>query len=155
MSGTFNYDWFTGPGFEQQKEQARHRCARKKFPDLTPEQRADQADSQQFSGELEVRTLIYLRDGFSYEMKELVDVGLRSMLSFECEPVDEQYKVGAFVVSVLFEEIVRVEVFAVHPSEKPEDMPVITGFRSAPSDSREPREESREPRSDRSDPRES
>ena len=54
-----------------------------------------------------------------------------------------------------FEEIVRVEVFAVHPSEKPEDMPVITGFRSAPSDPREPREESREPRSDRSDPRES
>ena len=73
MSGIFNYDWFTGPGFEQQKEQARHRCARKKFPDLTPEQRADHADSQQFSGELEVRTLIYLRDGFSYEIKQIAE----------------------------------------------------------------------------------
>ena len=61
-----------------------------------------------------------------------MDVGLKGMLTFECEPVDEQYKVGAFVVSVLFEEIVRVEVFAVHPSEKPEDTPMITGFRNRP-----------------------
>ena len=151
MSGIFNYDWFTGPGFEQQREQARHRCARKKFPDLTPEQAADHSDYQRFWSELEVRTLVYLRDGFSYEMKELVDVGLRSMLSFECEPVDEQYKVGAFVVSVLFEEIVRIEVFAVHPSQKPEDMPMITGFRNRPMEGAPGRDEPRDPREPRAD----
>jgi hypothetical protein len=78
-------------------------------------------------------------------MRGLVDIGMRSMLSFECEPVDEQYKVGSFVVSVLFEEIVRIEVFAVHPSEKPDDMPVITGFRNSPSDPRDmSRDDSRE-----------
>ena len=147
----FNYDWFTGPGFERQKEQARYRCARKKFPDVPPESAADHPEYQKFFSKLEVRTLVYLRDGFSYEMKGLVDLGLRSMLTFECEPVDEQYKVGAFVVSVLFEEIVRVEVFAVHPSEKPEDMPVITGFRNAPGDTREPRDEPRDPRETRGD----
>lgn len=142
----FNYDWFSGPAFEQQKVQARHRCARKRFGHLTPEQAQTDPEYQKFFSELEVRTLVYLRDGFSYEMKELVDLGLRSLLSFECEPADEQYKVGAFVVTALFEEIVRVEVFAVHPSEKPEDMPVITGFRTSPGDGREAREEPREPR---------
>ena len=30
------------------------------------------------------------------------------------------------------EGIVRVEVFAVHPDEKPEDVPQITGFRGHP-----------------------
>lgn len=144
QSSMFNYDWFTGPAFEQQKRQARERCAGKKFPDVSADQREHHHDYQRFASELEVRTLVYLRDGFSYEMKELVDLGLRSMLSFECEPVDDQYKVGAFVVSVLFEEVVRVEVFAVHPSEKPEDMPLITGFRNAPSDLRDLRAENPE-----------
>lgn len=124
----FNYDWFTGPAFQQQKDEARHRCTRKKFPHLKP---AD-AEYQRFFRELEARTLLYLRDGFSYELKELVDVGLKAVLTFECEPADDQYKVGAFVVSLLFEEVVRVEVYAVHPKEKPEDMPTITGFRNSP-----------------------
>jgi len=134
MSNMFNYDWFTGTAFERQKQQARLRCARKKFPEVAPEQEADDSDFQSFFSELEVRTLIYLRDGFSYELKELVDVGLTGWLTFECEPVDEHYKVGAFVVSLAYEEIVRVEVFAVHPKEKPEDVPLITGFRSSPGD---------------------
>ena len=82
-----------------------------------------------FVSELEDRTLIYLRDGFSYEVREFAEVSSKSHLAFECEPVDEHYKVGAFVVTVLFEEIVRVEVFAVHPDEKPNDSPQITGFR--------------------------
>ena len=60
----------------------------------------------------------------------MVDLDSTALLAFECEPVDEQYKVGAFVVSLTFDEIVRVEVFAVHPSEKPEDLPQITGFRT-------------------------
>ncbi|MFQ5591080.1 MAG: hypothetical protein ACE5HE_07960, partial [Phycisphaerae bacterium] len=78
---------------------------------------------------LETRVLIYLRDGFSYEVKQIADVRAKSHLVFECEPIDEQYKVGAFIVTVPFEEIVRVEVFAVHPNEKPVDWPQITGFR--------------------------
>jgi len=147
MITLFNYDWFTGSAFEAQKQEARKRCANKKFTEITPEKAAKHADYQKFLSELEVRTLIYLRDGFSYEMKEMVDIGLRNnLLTFECEPVDDQYKVGAFTVSVPFDEIVRVEVFAVHPSEKPEDIPVITGFRSSPGDAGPPREELREPR---------
>jgi hypothetical protein len=130
----FDYDWFSGPAFERQKTLARELCGRKKFPDVPADQLPQDRDFQKFVSELETRVLIYLRDGFSYEMRGLVDLGLRAMLTFECEPVDEQYKVGAFVVSALFEEIVRVEVFAVHPSEKPEDTPMITGFRNRPTE---------------------
>lgn len=133
MASAFDFDWFAGPAYAFQKEQARLRCARKRFPLVTPEQAASHQAYQAFYKELEVRTLIYLRDGFSYEFKEMVDLGLKGLLTFECEPVDEQYKVGAFIVSVLFEEVVRVENFAVHPSEKPEDVPLITGFRTSPS----------------------
>lgn len=132
MSNMFNYDWYTGPAYEGQKHEARRRCALRKFAHLSAEEAESNDAFQKFYDELEVRTLIYLRDGFSYELRDLVDIGLSSMLTFECEPVDDHYKVGAFVVSVMFEEIVRVEVFAVHPSEKPEDMPLITGFRAMP-----------------------
>jgi hypothetical protein len=151
-SNVFNYDWFTGPAFQLQKDEARRRCAGKRFPDLTPADAAHHDAFQTFLNELEVRVLLYLRDGFSYEMKEMVDLNLRSLLTFECEPIDDQYKVGAFVVSLLFEEVVRVEVFAVHPSQKPEDMPIITGFRAGPSDPRDMREDPREPREPRRDP---
>jgi len=143
----FNYDWFAGQPYEAQKHAARVRCARKKFPDVTPDEADRHTAYQTFLKELEVRTVIYLRDGFSYEMKQIVDVGLRSdFLTFECEPVDEQYKVGAFVVAVPYDEINRVEVFAVHPAEKPEDVPVITGFRSSPADATQSRDEARDTR---------
>ena len=128
----FDYDWFTGPAFHQQQDDARIRCAQKKFPDVDPVEAPDDSDCGRFLDELELRVLLYLRDGFSYEMKEIASVDSRSHLTFECEPVDDHYKVGAFVVSLPFEEIVRVEVFAVHTSEKPEDMPLITGFRAGP-----------------------
>jgi len=141
MGNIFDYDWFKGPSFEQQKHEARQRCAQKKFPDLSAEQAASDPSYQSFLDELEVRVLIYLRDGFSYEMKELVNLGSVSSLTFECEPLDEHYKVGAFVVSLPFEEIVRIEIFAVHPSQKPEDMPLITGFRMSPSELGPSREE--------------
>jgi hypothetical protein len=134
MGNMFNYDWFTGVAFEKQKQHARLRCARKRFPEVTPDQEATHAEFQAFLSELEVRTLMYLRDGFSYELKEMVDIGVTSSLTFECEPVDEHYKVGAFVVSLAYDEVIRVEVFAVHPKEKPEDVPVITGFRGSPAD---------------------
>jgi hypothetical protein len=132
MANAFDYDWFSGAPFTRQKDQARQRCARKRFAHVPPDQLADHQAYQTFLSELEVRTLVYLRDGFSYELKELVDLELKGLLTFECEPVDEHYKVGAFIVSMLYEEIVRVENFAVHPSEKPEDVPLITGFRTSP-----------------------
>jgi hypothetical protein len=125
----FDYDWFHGPAFEQQKEEAKWRCTRQHFSEIDPEHIRESQEAMQFHSELEQRALIYLRDGFSYEVKQLADVGSKSHLVFECVPVDEHYKVGAFVVTVPFEEIVRVEVFAVHASEKPEDSPQITGFR--------------------------
>jgi hypothetical protein len=128
----FDYDWFHGPAFAQLENEARGRCTASRFPHLTPEQAAEDESYNQFFESLDVRTLVYLRDGFSYEVKGLADVDSKVHLTFECEPVDEHYKVGAFVVSVPFDDIVRVEVFAVHPAEKPEDMPLITGFRNPP-----------------------
>lgn len=125
----FNYDWFNGAAFEQQRHEARWRCARAHFPNIDPETASDDDAFMRYYNELEERTLIYLRDGFSYEVREIANVETKSHLVFECVPVDEQYKVGAFVVTVPFDEIVRVEVFAVHPGEKPPDMPQITGFR--------------------------
>lgn len=143
MGTMFNYDWFTGTAFEKQRQQARMRCACKKFPDVPADQQTTHAEFQAFLSELEVRTLLYLRDGFSYELKEMVNIGLTGCLTFECEPVDEHYKVGAFVVSLSFDEIIRVEVFAVHPKEKPEDVPLITGFRGSPADMAVQRDELR------------
>ena len=128
----FDYDWFHGNAFDAQQEEARIRCAFARFPDLSPEDAQNDSNFSRFYEEIEVRKLIYLRDGFSYEIRYLLDLPSKTHLSFECEPVDEQYKIGSFVVSVPFEEIVRVEVFAVHPLEKPEDMPQITGFRNRP-----------------------
>lgn len=128
----FDYDWFYGTAFQHQQEEARLRCTLVHFPQLEPEKLLEHTDANTFFEALEVRRLIYLRDGFSYEVRELANLPSKSHLAFECEPVDDHYKVGAFVVSVPFEEIVRVEVFAVHPTEKPEDSPQITGFRSRP-----------------------
>ncbi len=128
----FDYDWFYGPAFEQQQDEARMRCVGKKFPDADLSTVPADSDVRRFCDELETRVLLYLRDGFSYEMKDICDLDSKARLTFECEPIDDRYKIGAFVVSVPFDDIVRVEVFAVHPTEKPEDMPMITGFRSGP-----------------------
>lgn len=125
----FNYDWFYGEAFQQQLMEARMRCVRRRYPDATPEDYENSSEIQEFEESLETRALVYLRDGFSYEVREFAELQCKSHLAFECEPVDEHYKVGAFVVTVPFEEIVRVEVFAVHPDEKPNDSPQITGFR--------------------------
>jgi len=128
----FDYDWFHGHHFQDLEAEARSRCAFTRFPNLDPATADDDPEYAAFRDALEVRRLVYLRDGFSYELKSLVDVEAKSRLTFECEPVDDQYKVGVFLVTVPFEDVVRVEVFAVHPTEKPDDMPVITGFRSRP-----------------------
>ena len=128
----FNYDWFHGTAFQEQHDEARRRCTHRHFPDRDLARLDEDEELSRFHDDLVVRALVYLRDGFSYELKEMANMESKTHLAFECEPVDEHYKVGAFVVSVPFDEIVRVEVFAVHPSEKPEDMPLITGFRARP-----------------------
>ncbi len=128
----FDYDWFHGIAFQQQREEARYRCTASHYPDVDHETCLENEEFKEFFETVETRELIYLRDGFSYEIKQLAQVPTKAHLTFECEPVDDQYRVGAFVVSVPFEEIVRVEVFAVHPSEKPEDSPQIQGFRRRP-----------------------
>jgi hypothetical protein len=95
----FNYDWFNGPAFQEQQDEAKWRCAVNHFPDVPPEDRAENEGIQKLFAELETRALIYLRDGFSYEVKEIADVGSKAHLVFECMPVDDHYKVGAFVVA--------------------------------------------------------
>lgn len=127
----YDYDWFHGPALGKQMDQARLTCTLKKFPEQDPAAELS-AEASQFKDELDVRVLLYLRDGFSYEVKQLLELGPKVHLTFECEPIEEQYKAGAFIVSVPYEEVLRVEIFAVHPSEKPADAPVITGFRNAP-----------------------
>lgn len=131
MSGHFTYDWFHGNAYQQQQHEARYRCCVAHFPDMDPETHHENEEFRQFYEELETRCLLYLRDGFSYELRDIAEVDSKAHLTFECEPVDDQYKVGAFVVTVPFEEIARVEVFAVHPTEKPSEAPQITGFSNA------------------------
>ncbi|TWT41793.1 hypothetical protein RAS1_29160 [Phycisphaerae bacterium RAS1] len=126
----FNHDWFHGGGLRRQVEEAKRRCADKRFPDANQRQAGNgSTDYDRYREELETRTILYLKDGLSYEMRELADVGSSSALAFECTPVDENYQVGAYVVVVPFEDISRVEVFAVHPSEKPQENLKIPGFR--------------------------
>ena len=125
----FDHDWFHGRHFNEQRDEARWRCALRRFSDFTRADAMDNPEFKKFWERLRTRTLVYLRDGFSYEFKDLADVTSKSHLTFECEPVDNQYKVGAFVISVPFDDIVRVEMFAVPPEEMPVDMPAITGFR--------------------------
>lgn len=134
----FNYDWWHGPARQIQTDQAKLRCLRHRFPECeSPEVEAG-SEAERFLSELEVHTVIYLRDGFSYEVAGLVESPARSYLICAVTPVEESWQVGGFVVSLPFEEITRIEIFAIHPSEKPRETPHITGFRAPPeSGSRE------------------
>ena len=122
----FNYDWFHGDGLRRQIEEAKSRCARRKYPDAKPGNGTP--EFLQYREQLETRVILYLKDGLSYEMREMADIGTSSALAFECVPVDESYQVGAYVIVVPFEDIARVEVFAVHPEEKPQENIRIPGF---------------------------
>ena len=132
----FNYDWFHGPGLQRQIDEAKSRCAAKKFPQARPGKNGN-SEYQKYKGELETRIILYLKDGLSYEMREMADIGVSSALAFECVPVDENYQVGAYVIVVPFEDIARVEVFAVHPDEKPAENIRIPGFKSGATEPRE------------------
>lgn len=127
----FNYDWWYFGAYQDRLQEAKRRCASNHFPDLPLEKAEKDSRYKKFYKELEARTIVYLRDGFSYEIKDIVQHQSTETLTFECMAADEAYKVGSFVVTVPFEDMVRVEVFAVHPHEKPEDMPSIKGFASS------------------------
>ncbi len=129
----FNFDWFNHGGLDRLRAEACRRCADKKFPDV-PDNDAEKA---RFRAELQTRVILYLKDGLTYEMREAADVGMSSALAFECVPVDDNYKVGAIVLVVPFDDIARVELFAVHPDDKPTENLKIPGFRSAASDGRD------------------
>lgn len=127
----FNYDWWFGSDYVRRVQEAKRRCAGGHFAHLDPAKIEGDKAYAKFMSELESRTIVYLRDGFSYEMKEPIDMKTTASLTFECTPADDTYKVGSFVVTLPFEEIVRIEVFAFHPQEKPEEMAAIKGFASA------------------------
>lgn len=134
----FNFDWFHGAGLRRQVEEAKERCAMRKFPDSKKKRQGNgQAAFQKYKDQLETRIILYLKDGLSYEMREIADIGISSALAFECTPVDENYQVGAYVIVVPFEDIARVEVFAVHPDEKPQENIRIPGFRAGTPDARD------------------
>jgi hypothetical protein len=134
----FNFDWFHGPGLRRQIEEAKRRCAVRKFPDaLKTTDRPADGELQQYMDALQTRIILYLKDGLSYEMREMVDLGMSSALAFECLPVDENYQVGAYVIVVPFEDIARVEVFAVHPDDKPQENLRIPGFRATANEPRD------------------
>lgn len=134
----FNYDWFHGEGLRRQIDEAKLRAALRQFPDARERRHTNGGDELSgYMGELETRIILYLKDGLSYEMREIADIGISSALAFECTPVDENYQVGAYVIVVPFEDIARVEVFAVHPDEKPQENIRIPGFRAGASDPRD------------------
>ena len=134
----FNYDWFHGEGLRRQVEEAKKRCAQRKFPNTGKRRQGNgQSTMQKYLDALETRIILYLKDGLSYEMREIADIGISSALAFECTPVDENYQVGAYVIVVPFEDIARVEVFAVHPDEKPQENLRIPGFKAGATEGRE------------------
>jgi hypothetical protein len=134
----FNFDWFHGPGLRRQIDEAKRRCASHKFPEFKAGRNGTPpADVRTYMEALQTRIILYLKDGLSYEMKEMVDIGMSSALAFECMPVDENYQVGAYVIVVPFEDIARVEVFAVHPDDKPQENIRIPGFRSGATEREE------------------
>ena len=131
----FNFDWFHGGGLQRQVHEAKFRCAARKFPDSDRNTNGKgKSDYQDYLSQLETRIVLYLKDGLSYEMREIADIGMGSALAFECVPVDENYQVGAYVIVVPFEDIARVEVFAVHRDEKPVENIRIPGFRAGSSE---------------------
>lgn len=128
----FHYDWWFGEGLAEQIDQARLRCLKKRFPDVDPQNMAADSEPAKFLEELQHRVIIYLRDGFTYELGEAIDSINKSYLMVQCIPGDEAYQAGVFVVTLPFEDIARVEVFAVHSADKPQEAMRITGFHGKP-----------------------
>ena len=127
----FNYEWFHHGGLQRLIDEARDRCAANKFPERGGKRENGSPEYLAYRDALETRTILYMRDGLTYEMREIAETGMSSALAFECVPVDENYKVGAIVIVAPYDDIARVEVFAVHPDEKPQENLRIPGFRAA------------------------
>lgn len=131
----FDYEWFHKGGLARLQAEAIRRCSTKKLAG-TRKSNGTARDGQELVEGLDTRTILYMKDGLTYEMKEIsAEVGDSSALAFECVPVDENYKAGAIVLIVPYEDIARVEVFAVHPDDKPQENIRIGGFRAGASDS--------------------
>ncbi len=133
----FNYEWFHNGGLQRLVDEAKDRCAAKKFPELAGGNGNPTADYRAYRDELETRIILYMRDGLTYEMKEIATSGMSNALAFECVPMDESYKVGSIVIVVPFDDIARVEVFAVHPDDKPQESIRIPGFRAGAAEMRQ------------------
>ncbi|MFO0973948.1 MAG: hypothetical protein U1A27_10995 [Phycisphaerae bacterium] len=127
----FDHDWWHGGGLERHIAEAKRRATRNKFPKAGLDKGEPRGEAAKFFDGLEARIILYLRDNAVYEIKELASVERTSYLTFECLSAEEAYRVGAFVVAVPYDEIARVEIFAVHKSEKPEESPLIKGFGAA------------------------
>jgi len=125
----FNHEWFHGGGLQRLLDEARRRCTRGKYPEFDPARNGADEGREYFDA-LETRTIVYMKDGLQYEIREMADVGTSNALSFECVPVDENYRVGAIVIIAPYDDIARVEVFAVHPADKPQETFKIPGFRA-------------------------
>jgi hypothetical protein len=144
----FNFDWWFEAGYRERLDEARKRCTANHFPQIESSKRDSDPAYQQFLKQVEARTIIYLKDGFSYEIKDLLVNKNTTCLTFECMPSDEAYKVGCFIVTVPFDDVVRVEIFAVHPTEKPEDLMAIKGFGGTQAPGTPKRSEDRSTRSE-------
>jgi hypothetical protein len=132
----FNYEWFHHGGLQRLVNEARNRCAAMKFPEYDGKNGDASPEYAAYRDALETRTILYMRDGLTYEMKDIAETGMSSALAFECVPVDENYKVGSIVIMAPYEDIARVEVFAVHADEKPQENLRIPGFRSAAAEAK-------------------
>lgn len=130
----FNYDWFHNGGLARQIAEAKRRCAAKKLAGQSSSGGNGAAELEAYAAKLDTRVILYMKDGLTYEMKELADIGTSSALAFECTPVDDNYRAGAIVLVAPFEDIARVEVFAVHPDDRPVENFRIPGFRPAASE---------------------
>lgn len=133
----FDYEWFHKGGLARLQAEAKRRCSFKKAA-ANRRGEPSERDAQALLDVLETRIILYMKDGLTYEMKEpATEVGNSNSLAFECVPVDENYKAGSIVLVVPFEDIARVEVFAVHPDDKPQDNIRIGGFRAGGEPGRE------------------
>lgn len=132
----FDYDWFHKGGLQRLIDEARNRCTARKFPDEAGKPEPS-PEFVEFRDALETRIILYMKDGLTYEVKQITDLGTSSALAFECVPVDENYRVGSIVIMAPFDDIARVEVFAVHPDDKPQDNFKIPGFRGGTESGRE------------------
>ena len=94
----FNYEWFHQGGLQRLIEEAKDRCAARKFPGRKGQGCDGSPEYVAYRDALETRVILYMRDGLTYEMKEIAQTGMSNALAFECVPVDENYKVGAIVI---------------------------------------------------------